>query len=110
MKQNENTNPIVEFIGNERVEQNERLRNFVKQTFDFNGNEIAFKNIECICFINYLTKKNMTNKEEIARILLEIENTCEYCNGHNCTNDCDMNDKWQLSEQKALEIAERILE
>ena len=52
----------------------------------------------------------MTNKEEIARTLLEIENTCEYCNGHNCKNDCDMNDKWQLSEQKALEIAERILE
>lgn len=52
----------------------------------------------------------MKTKEEIAEILLEIENTCEYCNGHNCTNDCDINDKWQLSEQKAIKIAERILE
>lgn len=60
----------------------------------------------------------MKTKERIAKILQEISNSCEYCKGNdlscigdfNRCNQCNDNYLWLHSDEKALEIAERILE
>ena len=57
----------------------------------------------------------MKTKEEIVEMLKEIENTCSYCEYNRIQDNeycftCDHLDSWELSTEKALEIAERILE